>query len=88
MCWGDTIRISDKANVNESANNEEYRVITSVNPSGAVITLGFVGGLVNGYSSTNTTISSLYPAGDLKAISGVPAVVSSGGSYNGVGKPL
>lgn len=60
---GDTIRISDKTDINDAGNNEEYHVINGVpSPSGNQITLTLTGTLANGYSAGAKVSSVIEPA--------------------------
>jgi hypothetical protein len=69
----DLVRISDQATVG-GAGNEEFVTLTNVSDAGDLITLTWVGGLTNGYTDTETKVSSVYePA--------LPIVASADASY-------
>lgn len=86
---GMTIRISNKATVNDVGGTEEYRVIDAggVSVSGNVITLTLTAALTYGYSATNTNVSSVILAGDVEATVTTP-IVSGGGSYDHATYPV
>jgi hypothetical protein len=62
---GDTIRISDKADI-DGAGNEEYHVISGA-PSYAVdvATINLVGTLANGYTAASTRVTSVIEPADI-----------------------
>ena len=76
---GDTVRISDKATVTASG-NEEYHTLTGTpTATGDVWTLAITGTLANTYSNSDTVISSVIESGDVAcAISGVVETTASG----------
>jgi len=89
---GDTIRISDKADVDASG-NEEYALISGApSYSGNVATITLDAGLVSGYSSTDTRVSSVIET--FVSIAGssgatvVTRVGSSDGDYDEATNPI
>lgn len=62
---GDTIRISDKATINGAGNEEFVTIDQAVSWNGNIATIHFTPALVNGYSSTNTKVASVYAPGDV-----------------------
>lgn len=86
---GMKIRISDKASINGSG-NEEYAVIDTVNYVGNECTLGLTTGLVNGYSASNTKVASVYEPGDVAcSVTGwTEDNGSNDGTYNEATYPL
>lgn len=84
---GRVIRISDRASVSASG-NEEYRTVTDCTYVGNVATITFSGGLLSGYSSTNTKVASVYEPGDVKVTVANFTVTSSQGTYNSAGYPI
>lgn len=80
---GMTIRISNKATVDDVSGTVEYRTIDAggVSPSGNVITLTLTSALTNGYSAANTYVSSVIEPSDVSATVTTP-IVSNGGSYD------
>lgn len=85
---GDTIRISDKADIN-AAGNEEDAVISGVpSVAGDVVTITLAAGLANGYSASNTRVASVMAAGDvIGAVSGW-AETSAAGTYDEATYPV
>lgn len=78
----DTIRITDKTAIGESG-NEETATISTVSVGGNIVTIGLSAPLVNGYSSANTRVASLYVKGDLKPTFDNFVVATVGnGDYN------
>jgi len=66
---GDLIRISDKTDVNDSGNNEEYATITGTpGYAGDVATINITAGLANAYTTANSTrVSSVIEVGTIQA---------------------
>lgn len=79
---GDNIRISDKATL-DGAGNEEFHVVSGTpSVAGDVVTVTISGTLANGYSASNTYISSLIYAGTIEASVGSPTVTSTSGTFD------
>jgi len=83
---GMKVRISDRADIGASG-NEEYRTLTSATRSGDRFTLGWSGGLTNGYSANVTKISGVYEPGDCKTTV-VSWTESGAGTYNEATYPV
>lgn len=80
-----TIRISDKADINASG-NEEYHTVTNCSYVGNVATLTLTGTLANGYSASTTKVASVYlPADCATAIANW--VKTSAGTYDNATYP-
>ena len=76
------IRISDTAGIDEAGNTEFHTISGAPSVNGNLVTISLVGTLANDYDSENTTISSVYEAGDVEgAISNV-VVTSAGGEFD------
>lgn len=86
---GDLIRISDKTDVNDIGNAEEYVTISGT-PSyaGDVATIDITGTLSNSYTAANTRVSSVYEVGDVEASYASFSVTSASGSYDDSTYPL
>lgn len=86
---GDLIRISDKTDVNDVGGNEEYATISGA-PSwaGNIATITLASGLVNGYNSSNTRVSSVYEPSDVSASYGSFVVTSGSGTYDDTTYPI
>lgn len=79
------IRISDKTDINDAVNNEEYATISGA-PSVNVneITLTLAAGLTNGYTAGVTKVSSVYEPGDVSASADNVVVTGSGSFVSGI----
>lgn len=87
---GDTIRISDKANLDASG-NAEILTVSNVTWAGDVATITFSPALQNGYSATSdaTRVSSYLDLSDIGAnVSVAMVVTSTGGDYDDNTFPL
>jgi hypothetical protein len=86
----DSLRISNKANVDDVAGVEEYVTISTVTYSGDVATITFTPALENSFIATNkaTRISSMLSLGDIVATATTPVLVSTNGTYDGVTYPI
>lgn len=84
---GDTVRITDRATVTASG-NEEFVTLSSVSQVGDVVTLGFSPALSNGYSSSLTRVASVYSPGDVVANASALTITSAAGTYNTTTNPL
>jgi len=84
---GRKIRISDKANIDGSG-NEEYATISGApSAAGNVITLTLAAALANSYVATTTKVSTVYEPGDVAcAVSNWSE--SGSGTYNESGYPV
>lgn len=83
---GCSIRVSDKADINASG-NEEYKVVSNCSYTGNVATLTLSTNLANGYSSTVTKVASVYSPGDVLTAIANFAKSSSAGTYNNATYP-
>lgn len=63
---GDTVRITNKTDINDLVGTEELVVLSGVSNVGTLVTLNFAPGLANEYLESNSRVMSLYAAGDLK----------------------
>ena len=86
---GDTILISDKPSVFDITGNREEAVISGA-PSyaGDQATITLAAGLANAYLAADTIVSSVYAAGDVKAVADNYAVTSAAGTYDDAGNPV
>jgi len=84
---GDTIRITDKATLAGSG-NEEFKTISGVSQTGDVVTMTVSPALNNGFSSSLTRVASVYSPGDLAPTASSIVVTSSAGTYNSGANPL
>ena len=86
---GDLVRISDKTDVNDAVNNEEFVTLTSVSSVGNVFTLGFTPALANGYlTADNTKVSSVLPTGDIENSVDNVVVTSASGIFDYINTPI
>lgn len=76
---GDKIRITDKADIDASG-NEEYVTVGSVGVSGDLVTLGFSPVTANGYAASNTRVMNVYEPGTDVAATTSDFLVTSGAS--------
>lgn len=66
---GDKIRISNKADINDSGGAEEYVTITSVpSYSGDVATFNFTPALASGYAAANSRVMSVIEVGNIVGV--------------------
>lgn len=65
---GRKIRVSDKANVNASGNEEWATISGAPSASGNVVTLTLAAALTNSYVATTTKVSTVYEPGDVAAV--------------------
>lgn len=86
---GDTIRISDKANLADTGGNEEFIEISGT-PSvvGSNVTITLATALASNYASVDTVVSSVYEPGDVAASVSNFSVTSGAGSYNDTTNPV
>lgn len=87
---GDTIRISNKTDVDDVSGTEEFREISAVSWTSNLATIDFVSPLDNAYSfvADATRVSSLIPLGNIKASFDNFVVTSAGGDYNEITNPV
>jgi len=78
---GDTVRVTDKSSVS-GAGSEEFVGIDAVSYSGDIATLGLASGLLAGYASAATQVSSVYEAGAVAPVVTAPAVTSASGAVS------
>lgn len=79
---GDEIVITDKATALGAGNREFHTISGTPGVAGDVVTIMLSGTLANGYSASNTRVSSLLPLGTLQASVGTPAVTSLAGTFD------
>jgi hypothetical protein len=85
---GDVIRITDKTSVGGSG-NEEFVTASNVTWAGDLATVTIPSpGLANGYTASNTGVSSVYEAGDVKTNVTAPAITSATGTADFVANPI
>lgn len=84
---GDTIRVTDKATIGGSGNEEFVTVVTS-SQTGDVVSLTVTPTLGNAYSNSNTRVASVYEAGNVSASYGGFSVASTAGLYNDTTNPI
>lgn len=87
---GDLVRISDQTYVGDPGGSEEFVTLTGVTPVGNIITLVWSGGLTNGYTDTETKVSSVYePAASIVASTDATYTLSTvSGTYNEGAYPI
>lgn len=82
---GDTVRLSDKTDVNDAGGNEEFLTIDTGGvsaPTGNVRTLTFTTAIQNSYSSgTGTKIAAVYEPADVVSAFSSFVVTSAAGTY-------
>lgn len=79
---GDSIRISDKATVSGSGNEQTVTISGAPSYSGNVATIALSAPLSYGFSATNTRVASLYQAGDVVGSSASLVKTSAAGTYS------
>ena len=77
----DTLRITNKATVS-STGNEEFPIITNVVVAGSLVTLTVSPPLVSGYSSSNTRVMNVLVIGDLVAHADAVSNDSTDGTFD------
>ena len=86
---GDTIRISDKANISAAPGNEEYLVISGVPTySGNIATITLAAGTANAYAAAATRVASVYQPSTIQASTTSPAVSSTSGTFDNGTYPI
>ena len=88
---GDTIRISDKIDVDDATGSEEYATISgAVVYTGDVATFDIAVGLGSGYSSADTRVSSVIESfGDIVGVASDTSVVTTNtGAYDAITNPI
>lgn len=83
----DLIRVTDKASISASG-NEEFVTVTSASQVGDVVTLEFTPPLGNAYLSANTRVASVYEAGDVAPSYESFSKSSTAGEYNTTTHPI
>lgn len=77
---GDKIRVSNKATV-DAVGDEDIVTISGVpTPSGALLTINFTPALAFSYLESNTKVSKIYDAGDVKPVYSGQTVTSAAGT--------
>ncbi len=86
---GDVIRISDKATIGATG-NEEFITVSTVSYAGSVATVNLTTPLANAYLATAARVANVYAAGDVSATVGTPVVatVDNGDFSAGAGANL
>lgn len=79
---GDLIRISDKQTLTGTGNEEWATIDVAPSVTGDVVTITLVSALQNGYSATNTYVSSIIQTPIIKATVGELVVTSAGGLFD------
>lgn len=84
---GDLLRITNKTTLADTG-AEEFVTATGVSYAGDLATVTIASpGLANAYNASNSSISSVYAAGDVKTNVSVPAKTSAAGTIN-AGAPI
>lgn len=80
---GDTIRISDKTDINDGEGTAEFVTISGV-PSyaGNIATITLATGLISPYVAINTRVASVIDGGTVGTTNTTPVVVSAGGTVD------
>lgn len=76
------IRISDKATIDGSGNEEFVTVSGTPSVNGNLVTINFTPALTSGYSNSNTYISGLIEAGDIVGSLSSKVVTSAAGTFD------
>jgi hypothetical protein len=86
---GDTIRISDKTDIDDVSNNAEFNVVSGT-PSVLldVVTITLTTPLVNSYLAIDTRVASVIDLGDIETAFDSFVVTSGAGTYDEVGSPV
>jgi hypothetical protein len=85
---GDTIRITNKASIGASG-DEEFLTISNVSQVSDTVTMDISPALSYTFSNTNTRVASVYAPGNLKAeLSGTVSVVSTAGTFDNNNYPI
>lgn len=79
---GDEIVITDKATALGAGNREFHSISGTPGVAGDVVTITLAGTLANGYSASDTYVSSLLQLGTIQASAGTPAVTSAAGTFD------
>lgn len=81
---GDSIRVSDKTDINDTGNNAEYRTVSGTpNVVGNLVTITLSAALDNSYSSSDTRVTSLYEPSDVTPSIDNDIVTTAGsGTFN------
>lgn len=87
---GDTIRISDKTDIDDSGGNEEERTVNGAPvKAGDVYTITLDQALDNGYSAASTRVASIISVGTVQgSYSGFAVTAAGDGAYDDAGNPL
>lgn len=82
---GDTVRITDKTDINDMTGNEEFVVLSDVQvDSNDVITLTFSPALQNDYLSSNARVQSVYePANIIASFDSLVVTAAGSGDFDG-----
>ena len=81
---GDTVRVSNKTNIDDVVGTEEFRTVSAVTWNSNVATVTLDVPLDNNYSFSNdaTRVASVMQLGEIKTSSTTPVVTSTGGSLD------
>jgi len=88
---GDLVRVSDQTSVEDPSGNTEYKTIATggVSYAGDVATLTLESGLDNGYTASETRVSSVLEAGDVVgAVSNFSVTAAGSGDYDDTTYPV
>jgi hypothetical protein len=87
---GDTIRISDKTDIDDGAGNEEYATISGAPVYDAYggVTITLAAGLANDYLAAGTRVDSVYEPADIETVIGAAAVTSAAGTFDDTTYPI
>lgn len=85
---GDTVRISNKANVSDPGDEEFATISGAPSPVGNLVTLNFTSGLINSYLSADTHVASVFDIGTIEGAYSDLTVTSAAGTYDDTTYPL
>ena len=87
---GDTIRISDKTDIDDATGNEEEVVVSGAPTiAGDVYTITLATALANGYAAASTRVASILSLGTLEgAYSGFAVTAAGDGAYDDTAHPV
>lgn len=87
---GDTIRISDMADIDAGTGNEEYRTVSGApTKAGDVYTITLDSALDNGYDAADTRVASLMSLGTVQgSYSGFTVTSAGDGAYDDTANPV
>lgn len=86
---GNKIRVSDRATISGSGNEEFVTINAAPSLSGSVVTLSVTPALANAYLASNTRVAKVYEPGDIKGVSSnVVDNTVGNGAYNNSTQPI